>query len=235
MQSLAKLTPPKLSGAYPRQRLFGSLDQHRDAAAIWICGPPGAGKTTLIASYLAARKLRPLWYRLDEGDADPATLFYYLGLAAKQAAPRKKKPLPLFTPEYRKGLPAFTRRYFRELYTRLPQPFVVVFDNYQDIGAETLVHEVMQYALEEVPESGNVIVMSRAEPPAQVARLRANGELKTIDPGLMRLTHDEARGIVQSRDGMELSDQCLGLLVEHTARMGSRTGAVPGTKAGREA
>jgi LuxR family maltose regulon positive regulatory protein len=130
MASLAKITPPRLSGVYPRERLFKLLDEGRRRPVVWICGLPGAGKTTLIASYLKARALRTLWYRLDEDDADPATLFYYLGVAAKQAAPRKKKPLPLFTPEYLKGLPAFTRRYFRDLYARLPQSFVVVFDNY---------------------------------------------------------------------------------------------------------
>src|SRR5215203_2822287 len=135
MASLAKITPPKLPGVYRRERLFRLLDDSRNRPGAWICGLPGAGKTTLAASYLNARQLHTLWYRLDEGDAAPATLFYYLGLAAKQAAPHKKQPLPLFTPEYLKGLPAFARRYFRDLYERLLQPFVVVFDNYQDVGA----------------------------------------------------------------------------------------------------
>lgn len=50
-------------------------------------GPPGAGKTTLAASYLDSQKRPLLWYQLDEGDADAATFFHYLGLAAGKLAP----------------------------------------------------------------------------------------------------------------------------------------------------
>ena len=60
----------------------------------------GSGKTALTASYLDNGKFPCLWYRMDEGDGDIATFFYYLGLAAKKASPRKRKPLPLLTPEY---------------------------------------------------------------------------------------------------------------------------------------
>ena len=209
MASLAKMMPPKLSGVYPRERLFKLLDEGRRCPVVWICGLPGAGKTTLAASYLQARRLHTLWYRLDEGDADPTTLFYYLGLAARQAAPRKKKPLPLFTPEYLKGLPAFSRQYFRDLYASLPQPFVVVFDNYHDIGTESRTHEVMQYALEEVPSHGNVVVLSRAAPPEQLARLRANNEIQLIGPEMMRLTLEESRGVIATRNVPLLNEEHL--------------------------
>src|SRR5262245_66158177 len=35
--------------------------------------PPGVGKPALVASYLAARRHRVLWYQVDGGDSDAAT------------------------------------------------------------------------------------------------------------------------------------------------------------------
>ncbi len=93
-----------------------------------VSGPPGAGKTTLVADYLVVRRLRHLWYQLDEGDGDIATFFYYL----RQAAPRRRHGLPLFIPEYRRNITGFARRFFRELYTRLKPPFLIVSAGFTD-------------------------------------------------------------------------------------------------------
>ena len=93
--SIAKITRPVLAGHYSRKRLFRLIDRARKRPVLWICGPPGSGKTTLVSSYLAYRRVPGLWFRLEEGDADPATFFHYLGLAARKAAPRIRKPLPM--------------------------------------------------------------------------------------------------------------------------------------------
>ena len=70
--TLAKLTRPKLHNVLARERLFALLDRCLPHAVIWICGPPGAGKTALAASYLDAHKpkvsgisLMPVITRLD--------------------------------------------------------------------------------------------------------------------------------------------------------------------------
>jgi len=53
---LAKLTRPRLHGAVARERLFAQLDGARAGrSAVCVVGPPGAGKTTLVASWLDAR------------------------------------------------------------------------------------------------------------------------------------------------------------------------------------
>jgi len=135
---IAKITRPVITEVFPRVRLFKLLDTGRKRPVIWIAGPPGCGKTTLVSSYLDARKLPCLWYQIDEGDADPATFFYYLGLAAKIASPYKRKPLPFLTPEYLQGISTFTLRYFENLYDRLNIPCMQVFDYYQDVLAEAL-------------------------------------------------------------------------------------------------
>jgi ATP/maltotriose-dependent transcriptional regulator MalT len=126
--SIAKINPPRLSSRiFHRKRLFHLLDKSRRKPVIWVAAPGGAGKTTAVASYINIRKLPCLWYQIDAGDGDIASFFHYMGLAAKQAAPHKKKPLPHLTPEYLSGLQIFTKNYFRELFSRLnpsSPPFV---------------------------------------------------------------------------------------------------------------
>jgi ATP/maltotriose-dependent transcriptional regulator MalT len=69
------------------------LDESRQHPVIWVSGPAEAGKTTLVTSYLESQDLACLWYQIDPRDTDPATFFYYMSLAVKQACPRKRKEL----------------------------------------------------------------------------------------------------------------------------------------------
>ena len=88
--SIAKITRPTLPKVFPRERLFKMLEEGRERSVIWISGPAGSGKTTLVAGYIESRRIPCLWYQIDEGDSDVATFFYYLGLAGKKAPPRAR-------------------------------------------------------------------------------------------------------------------------------------------------
>lgn len=220
--SITKITRPRISDVLERSRLFHLLDLKRKAPVCWISGPGGSGKTTLVASYLDARKLQCLWYRLDDGDADIATFFYYMGLAGKKAASRFKNSLPLLTPEYLLGIPTFTRRYFEELFFRLsssrfsssrmlgpaassalrftPHGFFLVLDNYQEVPETSPFHDMIKHGLSNIPEGINVIVLSRSAPPFQLSDLCAKGSMETLDWEELRFTAGESRAMLQIKN-----------------------------------
>ncbi len=207
--SIAKITPPSPKGVLCRKRLFRLLDRYRDQPIIWITGPPGSGKTTLVSSYLDARNLPCLWYQLDEGDSDLATFFYYMGLAAKKAAPRRRRPLPLLTMEYLQGIAAFTKKYFENLSGRLKIPSVVVFDNYQEVPEGSKFHEMIAEGLTSIPEGISVILISRSKPPPALSRLRANNAIHLLDWNEIRFTLKETKEIIRLRGYKRFSGKAL--------------------------
>ena len=171
--TLAKLTRPRLYDAVPRKRLFRLLDAARKQPITWVAAPPGAGKTTLVASYLEARKVPFFWYQLDAGDADLATFFSYLVELAAQLKRPKIDRLPYLTPEYLSDIPGFARRFFRTLFSWFPSGSVLVLDNCQEVANPTF-HQILLEAANETPEGLSIVAMSRSQPAAELARLKAN-------------------------------------------------------------
>lgn len=234
----AKISHPACSSVLPRERLFRLLDPNPDQPLLWIGGPPGSGKTALAASWLKARRLPSVWYQVDEGDADPATFFYYLSLATQKANPRKRKPLPLFTAEYQLGLPTFSRRFFENAFSRLlplteknGAPFVVVFDNCQEVPPAALFHEILHAGVEHVPSAMTILFISRNEPPQAFVRWRANSRMKTIGWEDLRFTPEESAEMVRLRGHEEVSAEVLGRL--HAKTDGWAAGIVLSLEAAR--
>jgi ATP/maltotriose-dependent transcriptional regulator MalT len=136
---------------------------------------------------------------VDPGDADLATFFHYLGQAAAAFTPTGQRQLPALTPEYLADVPSFARRYFRELFRRMPDGGTLVLDNYQEAAPEEQFHSLIADAVAEVPQGLMLVAVSRRDPPDAYARIIANENVCFVDWEDLRLTVPEAQAIAALR------------------------------------
>ncbi len=213
--SLAKTTRPALGSIARRETLFARLDGQPGRTVAWISGPPGAGKSTLAASYVEARGYQCAWYQLDPDDADVATFFHYLGHAARKLGDGRPPDLPAFTPQHLQDVASFSRKFFRQLFSRAGAQAALVLDNLHEAAANTPLQEVLQAGLAQVPKHCCVIVTSRGEPLAALARMRVSGEMVCVGGEDLRIGSRELAEIASLR-GLPLPPEAVAKLQERT-------------------
>lgn len=212
----AKISRPQIAQAYPRQRLFVLLDEVQARPITWISANAGAGKTVLVASYLAVRQLPALWYRLDNRDADAATFFYYLREAALHAGLPQADALPLLTAEYVGVEAEFAQNFFAKLFAEVSGPYALVFDNFQDLPDDAPLHAMLSQALQELTQNVRVFILSRSAPPASFARWQANQNMTVIDTKVMQLDREETSGLLAMQSQISIHHDVVELIHRET-------------------
>ena len=218
---LAKYMLPASDGVYPRPELFALLERHiLSSRGIWISAPAGAGKTSLVASFLSRRETALLWYRLDEADSDSdlATFFHHLREAVVTGTGQDPgRLLPTLTVEYQAaGVPVFARNFFRSMYALLPTPCAIVLDNYQALSPDSQLHQLLAIAMEEAPEDITFFILSREMPLKEYARLRANQALAVVNGESLTLSKKETAGIAALYHGGPIDEGLVEQLHQHT-------------------
>lgn len=209
--TIGKVTLPYIGKVIDRHGLYNKLNEALALPVVWISGPAGAGKTCLAVSYISSvmKGKTCLWYQMDPGDADPATYFYYLGMAARKAVPKSRKQLPLFTPDYGFDIEVFSIRYFETLYSKLKAPAVLVFDNFQDAGTSALFHTLIKLGISRVPKGINILVLSRTDPWGGYIDLTAKNLIARIAWEDLKLTWEEIHDIASFRTEEKLQESVI--------------------------
>ena len=170
----AKIMRPSASKIIKRKRLFRRLDGSKECPLIWISGPAGCGKTTLVSSFVEYRDMSHLWYKVDSNDTDLSSFFFNMTQASKCNG-QKKNNLPVFTSEYRLGISEFSHNFFAALFNNFAEEqTLIVFDNYQELPEDLIFHDLLIDAINLLPENLQVIISSRKEPSSKFSRLKAN-------------------------------------------------------------
>ncbi len=191
---------------FRRERLLQVLAGPRRSVCTWLEGPPGSGKTALLASFVNAAALDCLWYQVDAEDADPAAFFACMLAAARRTlGDDAARRLPPPAPEALFGPTGYARRFFAQLFDLAPN-LTVVMDDYHEAPPECPLHDILRVAIEQAPAEALIAVASRSQAPPQLARLRISGVVQTVDWSHLELTADEVAGIA-ALHGMALGPQ----------------------------
>jgi len=198
-----------------RTRLHDLLRQGRMVPLTLVVAPAGWGKSTLVADWLARERAAAGWVSLDGGDDDPQRFWRYLLLAADQAgsaagaAALRRLDAP-GSDVLRDVLPAFVN----EL-TSSEHPVVLVLDDYH-LVTSAKVHASVATLLDRCPPQLHLALITRADPPLQLSRLRVRGDMVELRAEHLRFSLEEALEFFTGRLGTRLSEQDVHRLLERT-------------------
>jgi LuxR family transcriptional regulator, maltose regulon positive regulatory protein len=204
-----KTKPPNPRKVIRRQRLFDLLNAPPRSQLVWVSGPAGSGKTTLVKTYLDSIGQPFLWYKIDSRDGELLTFFHFFG----SMVDGHLKDSGGWVPSVRQDIPFDVKTFSESLLNAIRPPVTLVFDNYQDLPGLSPLDDVVRVFLEELPAGVDFIFISREEPPNYFARFQATHGMKRISGKDLQLTSAEAVQIARLR-GHRLQKKILDEILE---------------------
>ncbi|MEU8591058.1 LuxR C-terminal-related transcriptional regulator [Streptomyces sp. NPDC048664] len=213
----ARFSVPGLPQTFVRRpRLTERLTQGVRGPLTLVNGPAGAGKTLLVADWIAQGHAPgpPAWLTVAAEDNGPGVFWTYVleslrrhGLAARGDI----------------GSPAQPGEVDHSLLTRLAaelsaraEPVVLVLDEFDRVGTSAAVAGELQFVLRHAGDGLRLLIISRTEPLLPLHRYRAAGEATDIRGADLAFRPEETAELLD-RHGMHLSDDGTRALTERTA------------------
>jgi LuxR family maltose regulon positive regulatory protein len=209
--------PPERANLVDRPRLNARLADGLKRPLTLISAPAGYGKTTLLSGWRARSGSGfPLaWLALDPGDNNLGRFLTYVSAALETLDPRLTQDLDaqLHLPK----LPPV-----EELITLLingvaiyPTDFAFILDDCHVITDPTI-HFTWMYLLDHLPPRMHLVMLTRSDPPIQLAKLRARGDIAELRADELRFTREEAANFFNSVMDLQLSAENVNALDQRT-------------------
>lgn len=198
-----------------RPRLIRKLNTGQHCKVTLVSAPAGYGKTTLISDWIEYSGSRACWITLDESDNDFGHFLAYLitslgsiGIDVDEQimtlirSPGQNQVEDILIPLINQI--AVTQ-----------SDFILVLDDYHLIQSQDI-HEALEFTLEHAPPCMHLVLITRADPPLPLARLRARGHLAEVRESDLRFSVQEGEQFLNQIQGLDLSSEEVKVLLDRT-------------------
>jgi LuxR family maltose regulon positive regulatory protein len=199
--------PPAPAGFIARPHLLDKLNEALTHRLTLVSAPAGAGKTTLVSAWVQSAHLKGAaigWLSLDDADNDSGRFVEYLvtsleegGTVIDTAAPLPGRAEPV---QVENRLVDF----IRELMP-LKRETVLILDDYHVIQNKE-VHATLGYLIGHAPLRLHFVILTRSDPPLELARLRVAGQLVEVRMEHLRFSALEAAAFLEKSAGVQLAE-----------------------------
>jgi len=200
----------------PRPRLLARLDAGLDAGRCsLLSAPAGAGKTSLLAAWVARLDRPVAWLTLDERDQTADQVLRYLVAAAQTIAPACGRRVLAWLDAPQPPPSEVVVTALVNDVAALPAPSVLVLDDYHLVRAPA-VHAAVAFLVDHLPPALHLVIASREDPPLPLPRLRASRQLVEVRAADLGFSGEEAAALLASGTGLRLAEAQVAVLVERT-------------------
>jgi LuxR family maltose regulon positive regulatory protein len=229
-----KLNIPQVSQkVVHRRRLVERLNTGLAGKLTLVSAPAGYGKTTLVAEWISkisigrrsegTEQISPLhpsapkpphvcWLSLDKADNDIHRFFSYLIAALQEIDPAIGADIqPILETESTLPIEPLLTTLLNDVANcgtdSLPeQRFVLVLDDYYVI-TKTKIHTALDFLIDHIPPCMHLVILTRADPPMPLGRLRVQQQLTEVREADLRFTLEETTTFLNDLMGLNLSNE----------------------------
>ena len=208
--------PPARMDFIARLRLRAVLEAGLRGALTLVSAPPGFGKSTLVADWIHARdESHPAWLSLDESDDQPALFWRYFvaALQGLRAGLGETAQTMLATPQPPE-LETILATLINEL-AAMDEPLTLVIDDYHLIQSPEI-HNSLNFFLDHQPANFHLMLLTREDPPLNLARRRARRQMTEIRAADLRFDNNEAAAFLNAAMGLTLTPEQVAALERRT-------------------
>jgi LuxR family maltose regulon positive regulatory protein len=186
--------PMVRQGLVSRERLTNRIEEGLKGKLLLISAPAGSGKTTLLTDWRATpsgSQFPVAWFSLEEADNDPSRFWTYVISALDSLQPgvgesalsvlKSIQPVPS---------EVVLAELINSIESSIPNDFALVLEDYHFIS-EQPIHRAITFLLNHLPTQMHLIIISRADPPLPLSRLRVRHEVVEIRATDLRFRKDE--------------------------------------------